>query len=155
MLLVEIKPEILFGKARNAFHGADGLNGIVPHGGFVAEHDGVCTVQNGVGHVRDLRAGGTRGVHHGKQHLRGGNDRLAIQITQVDYPLLDNGNFLQGNFHSQVATGNHYTVHFLQNIQKISYRFMFFNFGKQKGALVHFPAQFAGNLHIFRCADKG
>ena len=100
----------------NARHGLHGLQGIHARGGFPGEHNGAGAVVNGVGHVGGFRPGGAGRLHHGVQHLRGGDGRLARGVALFDEELLQDGDFLQGNFHAHVTPGHHDGVRYPEDL---------------------------------------
>ena len=94
----------VFGDLR---HGLDRLHGVFASGGFSGKHDAGGAVVNGVGHVRDLRTGGSGILDHGFQHFRGGDDPLAQHPAHSGQLFLHGWHFHIGDFHTQVAPGDH------------------------------------------------
>ena len=70
---------LAFHLPRDAVHGLNRLERVLAHRRLGREHDGVGAVQDGVGHVGRLGPGRPRSVNHRLEHLRRGDDRLAVQ----------------------------------------------------------------------------
>ena len=91
-------------------HHLDGFHGKLADCRLVAEHDSVCAVEDGIGYVCNFCARGRWVFHHGIEHLRRGDDRLAHSIAQGDEFLLDDGDFFYGHLDAQVSSGDHDAV---------------------------------------------
>ena len=107
--------DICLGTLGNTGHGANRLHRIITGGRFSGEHDGARSVINCIGDVRGFRTGGTGIVDHGIEHLGSGDDLFAGTAGFVDQFFLDNRDFLQWDFHAQIAAGHHDAVGGLQN----------------------------------------
>ena len=108
------------------------LHRIHPHGRFAGEHDAVCAVEDGIGHIRRLRPGRTPVTGHGLQHLSGGNDRFAFNIRHVYQLFLSHGNPFDGYFHAQITPGDHDTVGGFKNSIQPSVWYRSFDLGNNK-----------------------
>ena len=102
-----IDADLVLGLGDDLGHHGDGFDGILAGGGFGGEHDGVGAVVDGVGDVGGLGAGGARVVDHGLEHLRGGDDGLAILGGAADDVLLQGGNFFGRDFDAEIAASDH------------------------------------------------
>ena len=100
-------------------HGLYGFQGICAAGSLAREHDGGCSVIDGIGNVRCLGAGRAGIVHHGIQHLGGGDNDLAAHFGQVNDVFLIDRNFLQGDFDTEVSAGDHDAVGDIEDLTDI------------------------------------
>ena len=105
-----IDADLVLGLGDDLGHHGDGFDGILAGGGFGGEHDGVGAVIDGVGDVGGFGARGARVVDHRLEHLRGGDDGLAVLGGAADDVLLDGRDFLRRNFDAEVAAGDHDAV---------------------------------------------
>ena len=80
---------IRLGTQGNLHHGLQGLYRILAGSSLAGQHNGTGTLVNGVGHVRGLRTGWARILHHGIQHLGGSDNRLTCLKGLADQLLLD------------------------------------------------------------------
>ena len=64
-----------FGLADDAVHHLHGFDRVSSRSGFGGEHQRVAAVEDGVGDVGGLGAGGARILRHGFEHLRCGDHR--------------------------------------------------------------------------------
>ena len=110
----------------NFRHGFHSFQGEVTRSSFTGEHDYIRTVKDGVGNIACFRTGCTVAVHHAFQHLGSSNDRLACFIATGDNILLHQGYNLGRNLHTQIATGNHYAIRYINDFVNMVYaRFVF------------------------------
>jgi hypothetical protein len=93
----------------------------------------VGAIQDGVGHVRGLGARGQPAGHHGFEHLRGRDDRLARQAGLGDQLLLQDGHLFDRHFHAEVAAGHHDAVRRLENFVKAQEGVRAFDLGDDEG----------------------
>ena len=99
--------DLVLGFGDDLGHHGDGFDGIFAGGGLAGEHDGVGAVVDGVGDVGGFGAGGARVFDHRLEHLRGGDDGLAVLGGAANDVLLDGGNFFGRDFDAEIATGDH------------------------------------------------
>ncbi len=118
-----------FGFDHDARHDGDRLAGILSAGGFGGEHDGVGAVEDGVGHIAGLGAGGTRIFDHRFEHLGRGDDRLAAGGGAADDMLLNDGNFFRSHLDAEIATGDHDSVGGLEDFFQMIDGLRLFQFG--------------------------
>src|SRR6185295_7807524 len=85
----------------------DALEGIFADGGFTAQHDCIRLLEDGVGDVGDLGAGGHGRLDHAFQHVGGDDDRTADTQTGFDDAALDDGQFLVGDLDAEIAARDH------------------------------------------------
>ena len=121
--------DALLGLFGDAHHGLQGLYRVLARGGLAGEHDAAGAVVNGVGHVGGLGPGGTGVLHHGVQHLGGGDHLLARQIRLLDQFLLQHGHVLQGDLHAHVAPGHHDAVHHPEDLVDVLHALHVLNLG--------------------------
>src|SRR5262245_5231060 len=105
---------------------------IIAGRGFFGKHKRVGAVQDGVGNVRHFSAGRSRIPHHGAQHLRCRDHRLAQVVGFADHHLLYRRNALLGNFQSQVPTRHHDAVDVFKNAVEMVDGFVLFDFGDDR-----------------------
>ena len=108
---------------------ADGFDGIFSGGGLGGKHDGVGAIEDRVGDVGGFRAGGTRILGHGFEHLRGGDHRAASLPGAGDDHFLHDGHALGIHFHAEVAARDHDAVGDAQDGVQILDGFGFFELG--------------------------
>ena len=137
-------------------HVPDGLHGVLARGGLAGEHDGGAAVIDGVGHVGDLRPGGTGILDHGFQHFRGGDDPLAHHAALVDEELLNGGDLHKGDLHAKVAPGHHDAVADLTDVLDIIHAGPVLDLGDDIDLLAAvFPEEVLHILHILTGGHKG
>ena len=81
--------------AGDPVHRPHRLERVVAHRRLRREHDRVGAVEDRVGDVGRLGAGGPRRVDHRLEHLGGGDHRLAVQVGLADDLLLHQRHFLE------------------------------------------------------------
>ena len=91
-------------------HGTHGVHRVLSDAGLAAEHDRVRPVQDGVGHVVDLRPCGGGRFNHALEHLRGHDDGLALGHALADNVFLQQRHLLHGHLHAQIPPGHHHGV---------------------------------------------
>ncbi|GIX60969.1 uncharacterized protein BcabD6B2_04040 [Babesia caballi] len=91
-------------------HDLHAVDRVLAVGRLPRQHHTVAAVQHRVDDVRGLRPGGPREVDHGLQHLGRGDDRLGGLVAPLDHVLLRQADLLNGDFHAQVAAGDHDAV---------------------------------------------
>ena len=101
---------VLLSELADVCHGLHGLHGVFTGSGLAGEHHRAAAIVHGVGHIGNLGTGGAGVLNHGFQHFRCGNHSLAQHPAGGGQTLLDGRHFHEGNFHAQVAAGNHDTV---------------------------------------------
>mmetsp|Transcript_36539 Transcript_36539/g.61553 ORF Transcript_36539/g.61553 Transcript_36539/m.61553 type:complete len:259 (+) Transcript_36539:67-843(+) len=84
----------------DAGHHLHRVHRVGPGCGLPGEHHAVRAVQDGVGHVRRLRARRPGGCDHGVQHLGGSDDGLSHHIAFPNHHLLDPEDLRQRNLHT-------------------------------------------------------
>ena len=99
--------DVRLGLAADVSHDGDSLDGVGAGGGLAGEHDGVGAVEDGVGDVGGLRAGGAGGAGHGLEHLGGGDDGLAGFVAALDHALLREEDLLEVDLHAEVTARDH------------------------------------------------
>src|SRR5450759_1504215 len=92
---------------RDPGHRLDGLDREVPDRRLRREHHPVRPVEYRVRHVAGLGPGGARLVHHGLEHLRGGDPWQSRSKRLLYQLLLDERDFLGRQLDAQVAARDH------------------------------------------------
>jgi hypothetical protein len=75
--------------------------------GFAGKHQAIGFLVGGVGHVGDFGAGRRRILDHRFQKLGRDDDPLAELVAALDDAALEDGEFLELDFHAKVAAGDH------------------------------------------------
>ena len=122
-----------FGFFDDARHHGHGFDGILSGSGLGGKHDGVGTIEDGIGDVGGFRAGGARILSHGFEHLRGGDHRAASFAGARDDHFLHDGNALGVHLHAEVAASDHDAVGDAQDGVEIFDGFGFFELGDYRG----------------------
>ena len=73
------------GVTDDGVEGRDAVDGEVSDGGLGAQHEAVDAVEDGVGDVGHLGAGGARVLHHGVQAVARKHDELAVEVCLRGY----------------------------------------------------------------------
>src|SRR6266498_1490439 len=118
-VFVKIRAAAAFDALRNALEDFDAFHRIFSDGRFAAEHDRVGLLENGVGHVGDLGARGHGTFDHAFEHVGGDDDRPTDAQTDLHNLALNDGQFLVGNLHAQVAASHHDGIGFGDNFDEI------------------------------------
>ena len=103
-----------------------------PDGGLARQHQGVGTVEDGVGHVGGLGPGRPQPVGHRVEHLGGDDHRLAPLPRQVHDPLLDHRHLLRRQLDPQVAPGDHQAVERLDDGVEVGDRLRLLDLGDDR-----------------------
>ncbi len=83
--------------------------------GFAREHDGVGTVEDGVGDVADFGAGGAALLDHGFEHFGGDDDGSRALDGFVDHHLLQDGDACRADLDAEVSASDHDDVEGVEN----------------------------------------
>src|SRR5690606_12665251 len=105
--------------------------------------------------VGDLGPGGPRVVHHGLQHLRRGDDRLAVAVAHFDHVLLDQRHVLRRDVHAQIAAGHHDAVALLDDLLQVLHALAVFDFGDDRLVAAALADHFAHGPHVLGFAHEG
>ena len=127
--------DVCFSLLADVGHDGDGLDGVVARGGFAGEHDAVGAVEDGVGDVGGLRAGGAGRAGHGLEHLSGGDDELAGFVAALDHALLREEDLLHANLHAEVAARDHDAVGLLHDVGEVVEALHVLNLGDDEDVL--------------------
>ena len=87
-----------------------------PHRGLAREHHCIGAVDDGVGHVAGLGAGGPGCLDHRLEHLRGHDAGLAGHQRRANQVLLRERHLLEGQLHAEVAARDHDAVGDLEDL---------------------------------------
>ena len=148
--------DVVLRTAGDPVHRFERFDGMRAGGGFTGQHDGAGAIVNGVGHVGCFRPGGTGILHHGLQHLGGGDYLQARVVGLVNQHLLQAGDLLQGNFHPHVAARDHDAVGYFDNTVYIGNALGVFYFGNNTYFVVVVPLQLLPDLyHVIGPPGKG
>ena len=112
-------PQLLLGPVDDAPHRGHRLDRIGPRGRLPGEHDGIRTVQDGIGDVAGLGAGGTGIADHRVQHLRRHDHDLAPGAAHLDDMLLHQRNVLRRDLDPQIAARDHHAVHDVDDLRQV------------------------------------
>ena len=98
----------LFNLVNDLGHHGNRLNRVLAACRLSRQHDGVGSIQYGVGHVRGLGPCRSRVVDHRFQHLGGGDDHLPSLVGFGNDVFLNHRNLLRSHFHSKISAGHHH-----------------------------------------------
>mmetsp|Transcript_55601 Transcript_55601/g.97433 ORF Transcript_55601/g.97433 Transcript_55601/m.97433 type:complete len:365 (+) Transcript_55601:196-1290(+) len=108
-------------------HHGHGLHRELTVGRLTRQHDHIGAVQDSVGDIGALSAGGARVGDHTLQHLSCGHHGLASQVALADHHLLRQKHLLDWNLHSQVPSRHHDTIRLGQNLVKVLHALLVLN----------------------------
>ena len=141
--------------AGDAVEDLDALHRVFAHGGLAGEHDGVGLLEDRVGHVRDLGAGGHGILDHALEHVRGDDDGLADAEAEFDGLALDDGQLLVRALDAEVAARDHDAVGFADNFLEVLHRLLVFDLGDDLRAVLGTFGERAELAEILRLAHEG
>ena len=147
--------DVLLGGLDDAAIVLDRLDGVLADAGLAGEHHGVGAVDDGVGDVGGLGAGGAGVVDHRVEHLGGDDDRLGVALGQFDGALLDDRDLFEGHFDAEVAAGDHDAVEGGDDVVEVVDRLRLLDLGDDGEAaalLVHDPVDV---VDVAAAADEG
>ncbi len=116
----------------DARHRLDDGHRALADGRLARQHDRIRPVEDGVGHVRRLRARRARLGDHRVEHLGGRDDRHARLACPADDPLLLHGDLLEGAFNAEVTAGDHDAVRGLEDRREVVQRGAALDFGDDR-----------------------
>ena len=140
--------------AGHRVHGGHGFHWEVPHGALIGEHHRVGAIENRVGHITHLGAGGPRAAHHRVEHLGGGDHRDPEAVALADQFLLQQRHLLGGHLHPQVAAGHHHPIAEMQDVIDLIDGFKFFNFCHHRRGMAMAGNQLLDLQHVGGVAHK-
>src|SRR5439155_2744894 len=153
-LFVKIRPAAALDAARDAVENLDAFQWIFAHGSFAAEHDGVGLLEDGVGHVGDLRAGWHGAFNHALEHMRRDNDRPAGAQAGFDNLALDDGQLFVGQFDAQIAARDHDRVGLGDDGMQVVDGLLVLDLGDDQRAMLSTFDDGFQLLNVFCLADK-
>ena len=115
---------------------------------FIGQHHRIGAVQNGVGNITHLSAGGPRARCHGIEHLGCRDDRNPKAVGLVDQILLKKRNFFCRHFNPKVTTGHHHAIAKRQNRVDLIDRFELLNFCHYRSGEAVLTNEFSDLLHV-------
>lgn len=125
-------------------------------GSLTTEHDGIGTIVNSVGDIGALGTSRTGVAHHRLEHLRGGNDGLALNVGTADHVLLRQKDLGGWDLHTQITTGHHDGIGLTKDVVIVLQTLKILNLANDLDLR---PAillkQAAEILHIIPGTDKG
>ena len=80
---------------------------------------GIRAVDDGIGHIARFSASGPGFANHAFQHLRCGDHRQAHPVALFDDLLLEHRHFFRTDLHAEIATGDHHSADFPQNLIEV------------------------------------
>ena len=110
---------VLLGVVHDAGHRAHDQVRVLADAGLAGEHHRVRAVEDRVGHVGGLRAGGPGVLHHRLEHLGGHDHRLAGLAAHLHRALLDDRDLLERQLDAEVAAGHHHPVEGLHDAREV------------------------------------
>ena len=138
----------------NGSHRFQRFHRVFAGGRLARKHDRAGAVVDGVGHVGDLGTGGAGVVHHGIQHLRGGDADLARAHRAVDQMLLDGGDLGVVDLDAHIAAGDHDAVGHGQDLVDVVDALTVLDLGDDAHRAVVFVQQVADLHDVLRVARK-
>lgn len=147
--------DVFFGGFDDAGHGEDGFDGVFADAGFAGEHDGVGSVDDGVGDVGCFGAGGPGVVDHRVEHLGGDDDGLGVALGEFDGSLLDDGDLFEGHFDAEVAAGDHDAVEGGDDVVDVFDGLGLFDLGDDGESSVFFVHDAVDVFDVVSAADEG
>ena len=154
-VFIGLRREVAFRKGCDAGHGFYRFYRIEAASRFAAEHDGIGTVEDGIGDVARFGTGRTRVVAHRFQHLRSRNDRFACGLAFMDEDFLEHRHFFCRDFDAEVTAGDHDAVAHLDDVVNVVDRSLTFDFGDDLHMAVVFFQNLADRQDIFAALDEG
>jgi len=118
-----------FGFSTNTRHNTDSEERVGSVSGLSGEHDTVRSIEDGVGDIRSFGTGRAGSVDHGLEHLSSSDNGLGSEVGLLNHPLLGDENFLWGNFHTKISTGDHDSVGGFEDLIVVVESFLVFNLG--------------------------
>lgn len=100
-----------------------------------------------------LREGLTYG--HGLQHLRGTDRRLACQLALGNHGLLRHKDVRSRDLNTEITSGNHDTIGFLENLVKVGHALQIFNLGDNLDVSSCGTECFTDRNDVFCTTDEG
>jgi len=129
-------------------HHGDSLLGVASLGRFSRQHDTVGSIENSIANVADFSTGRSGVVGHGFQHLGGADGRLASHVALGDHHLLGDEDLSWRNFNTQVTTGNHDTVCYLEDLIEVVYSLLVLDLGDDLDVLAILTQTFADGSNV-------
>ena len=140
----------------NVNHGLQRFHRVQARGGLAGEHNAAGAIIDGVGHVRGLGPGGPGVLHHGIQHLGGGDHLLAGQVGFFNQLLLQHRHILEGDLHPHVAPGHHNAIGNPQDFINVFHALHILNLSDDVDGVAFILFQYAADFqNILCCTGKG
>ena len=155
VLECSLVPDASLGLLGDLGHGLDADHGVVSLGSLPAQHHAVRAVQDRVGHVARLGAGGARLLHHGLEHLRGADHGLAEPVALRDHLLLGDEDLLGGDLDTHIAPGHHGALASLDDLGQVLDSLLILDLGDDPDVLALLAEDVFDLLDPVRVPDEG
>lgn len=136
-------------------HHSNSLARVCSLGRLTGQHDTVRSVKDGIGNVGHLGTSRTRVICHGLEHLGGTNDRLALNVTLGDHHLLGDEDLGSRDLDTEVTTGDHDAIRFLENFVEVVDTLLVLNLGNDLDLFALFTEDCADMANVASTANKG
>ncbi len=127
---------------------------ILPGGRLAREHQGVGAVEDGVGDVGGLGAGGPRVGHHRLEHLGGHDHRLAVTPAHGDDLLLPHRNLVQRHLDPEISARHHHGVGLAHGLVEAAHHPRALELGDQRQIAAGLAHHAAHRLEVAGSADE-
>ena len=131
-----------------------GLHRVLAGGRLAREHHAVGAVEDGVGDVGGLGARRPAVLGHRLEHLRGGDDRLALHAREPHQALLDEGDLLDRHLDAEVAAGDHEAVGGGEDLVDVLERARALDLGDDERLVAEVARRGAHRLDVRRALDE-
>src|SRR5699024_2665247 len=91
---------------------------------------------------------------HGLQHLGRHDDWLSVPTAQLDSPFLNQWDFFERQFNTQVTTGNHYAIKSINNLCKVVDSLRLLNLRNDWNSSSLFTHNLTDVIHIGTASNK-
>ena len=145
--------DVVLGLLDDPRHGLDDQDGVLAGGGLAREHQGVGAVEDGVGDVGRLGAGGARLLDHRLEHLGRHDHRLAGEAAGGDDLLLQHGDGVERHLDPEVAAGDHQAVGRVGDLVEVLDRGLALDLGDDRDPPAGLRHHRADRLDVRRLAD--
>lgn len=143
------------GQQAGFVHHADSLARVIALGRLSRQHDTVGAVEDSIGDVGHLRTSRPGIVRHGLEHLRGADDRLALDVALGDHHLLGDEDLGSGDLDPQITTGDHDAVGLVEDLVEVVDALLVLDLGNDLDLLALLAQDLTDMADIAAAADEG